>query len=192
MININLNVLDRNSVLENELEKVLQNQSVQDELRKTLNDTNMLIKLSLEDGKTIKAQNVTKDELIKEVENTKDTKNNSNNNVVQSKNELNVEVKKPTPLVKKILKSAYKIGEEFIDSSARRFLKKKYKLNYSVYNDGKKAIIAATQKDLKNFLKSGTDALLYTAKKIPAETKKVIKNTKNVAIDEVFSWKQEA
>lgn len=191
MININLNILDRNITLENELEKVLRNQNVQDELKKTLNDTNMLIKLSLEDGKTIKAQNVTKDELIKEAID-KNARNQSNSSIVQDKNKLNVEVQKPTPLVKKILKSAYKIGEEFIDSSARKFLKKKYKLNYSVYNDGKKAIVAATQKDLKNFLKSGTDAILYTVKKIPAETKKVIKNTKNVAIDEVFSWKQEA
>ena len=74
---------------------------------------------------------------------------------------------------------------------ARKFLKEKYKLNYSVYNDGKKAVVAAKNRDFKTFFKKGTDAILYVFKKIPAASKKVIKNTKNVAIDEIFSWVDE-
>ncbi|MBQ8299372.1 MAG: hypothetical protein IJX99_05860 [Clostridia bacterium] len=91
----------------------------------------------------------------------------------------------------KLLGSVGRIFEEFFDSAMRKFLKKKFKLNYSVYNDGKKAIIAAREKDAKTFWQKATDSILYAFKKIPAETKKIIKNTKNVAIDEIFSWKKE-
>lgn len=91
----------------------------------------------------------------------------------------------------KIITSVGRVFEEFIDSFAKKFLKEKFKLNYSVYNDGKKAFVAVKNKDSKTFWKKATDSLLYIFKKIPSETKKVIKNTKNVAIDEIFSWKKE-
>lgn len=85
------------------------------------------------------------------------------------------------------LGSAMKKGiETTIDSFAKNFLKKKYKLNYSVYNDGKKALIAIKNRDAPTFLKKISDSALYTIKAIPSETKKVIKNTKNTIIDEFF------
>lgn len=93
----------------------------------------------------------------------------------------------------KILKVAFSVGrvfEEFIDSFAKKKLKEKYNLNYSVYNDGKKAIIAATKKDDKTFWKKATDSVLNAIKKIPTDTRKIIKNTKNAVIDEIFSWRK--
>lgn len=110
-------------------------------------------------------------------------KNLKENNI---SNEKNGEISK----LKKITKSFLKIFEAFFDSIAKGFLKKKYKINNSVYNDGKKAIIAASNKDSKTFLKKATDAILNMIKKIPTDKKKIIKNTKNVAIDEIYSWKE--
>ena len=81
----------------------------------------------------------------------------------------------------------YRVGEEFFDSMARKFLKEKFKWNFSVYNDGKDAVKSIKEKDYKNFIKKGTDSILYTIKKIPNSTKKIIKNTKNKVIDEVFA-----
>ena len=34
------------------------------------------------------------------------------------------------------------------------------------------------------------DAYINMIKKIPTDKKKIIKNTKNVAIDEIYSWKE--
>ena len=59
-----------------------------------------------------------------------------------------------------------------------------------MYNDGKKAVIAIQSKDTKTFFKKASDALLNLIKKIPPDTRKIIKNTKNVAIDEICSWKE--
>lgn len=101
------------------------------------------------------------------------------------------ETEKKENKFKKFLGSVGRVFEEFFDSFARKFLKEKFKLNYSVYNDGKKAVVAAKNKDAQTFWKKATDSILYVFKKIPAETKKLIKNTKNVAIDEIFLWKKE-
>ena len=98
---------------------------------------------------------------------------------------------KSTVSAGKILKSIYKVFESFFDSIAKTFLKKKFKINNSVYNDGKKAIIALHEKDTKTFLKRVTDSALNLLKKIPSDTRKIMKNTKNVAIDEIYSWRME-
>lgn len=138
--------------------------------------------LKLKDSNTICVEQVN---LNNKVETSIKNKDEIKENKIEDKKE-----EKP-PMWKKVLTSSYKVFEEFFDSMARKLLKEKYKLNYSVYNDGKKAFVALKSDDIKTFLKKGTDSILYAIKKIPASTKKIIKNTKNVAIDEVFSWKED-
>lgn len=178
-ININLDSLNNKS-LENELEDALNKEELTDELKDVLEKAELTLKLSLQDANTIHVEPI-KNEL--KIEN-KLTFEKANKVVNESKEETK------TPFWKKFLVSSYKVFEEFFDSMAKKFLKEKYKLNYSVYNDGKKAITALKNNDIKTFLTKGTDSILYTLKKIPANVKKVIKSTKNVAIDEVFSWKE--
>ena len=186
-INIELDSLN-NKQLENELEDALKRDSLSDELKDVLEKAELTLKLSLEDSNTIRIES------IKESNNKENSLINNQKNIGKSENkELKkdfVENKKQNVFYK-ILKSTYRVCEEFFDSMAKKFLKEKYKLNYSVYNDGKKAIYAIKDKDVKTFLKKGSDSVLYIFKNIPVNIKKVIKNTKNVAIDEIFSWKDE-
>ena len=129
------------------------------------------INISLDKGNVIKVEEI-KTELTKQEKVQKDNG-------------------KSTVSAGKILKSIYKVFESFFDSIAKIFLKKKFKINNSVYNDGKKAIIALHEKDTKTFWKRVTDSALNLLKKIPSDTRKIMKNTKNVAIDEIYSWRTE-
>ena len=139
-------------------------------LNEVLEEKNSTINISLDDKNVIKIEE-------KEIQGK-----NIQKNVFKTKGE-------DTSLFLKVIKSSYKIFESFFDSIAKNFLKKKYKINNSVYNDGKKAVVAICSKDTKTFLKKVTDSVLNLFKKIPSDTRKIIKNTKNVAIDEIYSWK---
>ena len=156
---------------QNLLKETLDDRELLDKLNAALENKNTVLKISINDKENIKIEEM-KDEEI---------------SIKQEKNDNRVNNSK----MKKITKSFFKVFEELFDSVAKNFLKKKYKINNSVYNDGKKAVVAVRNKDAKTFWKKATDSILYIFKKIPAETKKVIKNTKNVAIDEIFSWKKE-
>lgn len=193
MNSINLEI----ETLNNNLSKddILDFTDISNKLEEVLKDAEISIKLSMDDNNVIRIDevNLNKDD---EILNKADINNKISNvnekystNISNEKDNI-VEDKKGN-IIPKILKSGAKVVGEIFDSTMKEYLKKKYKWNYSVYNDGKKAIIAATQKDYKNFLKSATDSLLYTMKKIPSNTKKIIKNTKNVAIDEIYSWKDD-
>ena len=177
--------------LENKLEDVFENDDLKSELLDVLEKSELTLKLHLDGKDTIcieqvKNANIEKDK-NKEDESVKTIDEKTDNLPQNTRKEEN----KKENFAAKFFKSTYKVFEEFFDSMARKFLKEKYKLNYSVYNDGKKAVVAAKNRDFKTFLKKGTDAILYVFKKIPAASKKVIKNTKNVAIDEIFSWVDE-
>ena len=157
------------------LEETLNDKELINKLNEILDDKNSVLKISIDDKENLK---------IEELENKeKSVGDITINNVTDTKKE---EVSK----LKKFTKYFFRVFEEFFDSVAKNFLKKKYKINNSVYNDGKKAIIAAHNKDSKTFLKKATDAALNMIKKIPTDKKKIIKNTKNVAIDEIYAWKE--
>ncbi len=81
-----------------------------------------------------------------------------------------------------------RVGSTLFDSLAKKFLKDKYKMNYSVYNNGKKAVVAATKKDAVTFVKKGLDAVVSAIKWIKPTTKMVIRNVKNKVVDEVFGF----
>lgn len=155
---------------QNLLKETLDDRELLDKLNAALENKNTVLKISINDKENIKIEEM-KDEEI---------------SIKQEKNDNRVNNSK----MKKITKSFFKVFEELFDSVAKNFLKKKYKINNSVYNDGKKAVIAAHNKDSKTFLKKSTDAVLNMIKKIPTDKKKIIKNTKNVAIDEIYSWKE--
>lgn len=155
---------------QNLLKETLDDRELLDKLNAALENKNTVLKISINDKENIKIEEM-KDEEI---------------SIKQEKNDNRVNNSK----MKKITKSFFKVFEELFDSVAKNFLKKKYKINNSVYNDGKKAVIAAHNKDSKTFLKKATDAVLNMIKKIPTDKKKIIKNTKNVAIDEIYSWKE--
>ncbi len=89
--------------------------------------------------------------------------------------------------VGKLLASAGRIGETLVDSIAKKYLKDKFKVNYSTYNDGKKALKAVIKKDGETFLKKGFDVIFSGLKKLPATTKMVFRNVKNKVVEEVFS-----
>ena len=160
------------------------------ELNNTLNETSEILRISLKDNNVVNVQKVKENEEIKLGEKLELDNNSGDKNVVviNTNTEKELAENNRRAKVKMVLRSAYRVGEEFLDSVARKYLKKRYKLNFSVYNDGKDAVKSVMIKDYKTFLKKGTDSILYAIKKIPADTKKVIKNTKNKAIDEVFSW----
>lgn len=143
-----------------------------DKLNEVLEDKNSILKISIDDKEKIKVEEIKNEE-------------------VTSKETSSREVKKEeVSKLRKVTKSFLKIFEELFDSIAKNFLKKKYKINNSVYNDGKKAIVAIQNKDTKTFWKKATDVALNMIKKIPTDKKKIIKNTKNVAIDEIYSLKE--
>ena len=169
MLNIRLEIDTLKNESRDLLEDVLNNQELLNNLNEVLEKEKSVLKISLEDENIIKI----------EEKRTTDYKD---------KNEIIIEKSKEVSKVSKFIKSFYKIFESFFDSVAKNFLKKKYKINNSVYNDGKKAIVAISEKDTKTFFKKVTDSLLGLFKKIPGDTKKIIKNTKNVAIDEIYSW----
>lgn len=87
----------------------------------------------------------------------------------------------------KVLAAAGRIGGTLVDSIAKKYLKDKFKVNYSTYNDGKKALTAAIKKDGETFLKKGIDVVFGLFKKVPATTKMVFRNVKNKVVEEVFS-----
>lgn len=150
------------------LSDALNDAKLLEKLNEVLEDKNSIINISMDDKNVIKIEE-------KPV-------------IIEKANAVEKDEKKKS-IVGKVLKSFYKIFETFVDNAAKTFLKKKYKINNSVYNDGKKAAIALCDKDTKTFFKKATDSLLNLFKKIPADTRKIIKNTKNVAIDEMYSWK---
>ncbi len=179
-INIDLDLASNNRKLTNE--KKLENNKINNQLNETLESTSTILKTSLQDNNQMDIKSIKNEKGIKEENKIMQAQSNNADKAVDTKNKSKI---------KMVLKSVYKIGEEFIDSMARKILKEKFKWNFSVYNDGKDAFKSIKEKDYKNFIKKGTDSILYTIKKIPSSTKRVIKNTKNKAIDEVFSWGKE-
>lgn len=176
-IKLEINALNNNT--KNLLEETLNNKDLINKLNEVLEEKNSILKISVDDKNKIKIEEVKNEPIINEPIINKKINEKSIDEV------KNKEVSK----LKKITKSFLKVFEEFFDSVAKNFLKKKYKINNSVYNDGKKAVIAIRNKDSKNFFKKATDAILNMTKKLSTEKKKIIKNTKNVAIDEIYSWK---
>lgn len=160
----------------------MENNKINNQLNETLEDTSTILKISLQDNNQINIKRIKDERDIKEENKIILSQKSNSNEIVDTKNNSKI---------KMVLKSLYRVGEEFIDSMVRKFLKEKFKWNFSVYNDGKDALKSIGKKDYKIFIKKGTDSILYTIKKIPNDTKKVIKNTKNKAIDEVFSWGKE-
>ena len=154
------------------LSEALNDTKLLDKLNEVLEDNRSVLNISIDDKKVIKIEE--KEILLN-----------------QEEKMAHEEKSKKVGVLGKTLKSFYRIFEGFFDSVAKTFLKKKYKINNSVYNDGKKAIVALRGKDTKTFFKKVTDSILNLFKKIPADTRKIIKNTKNVAIDEIYSWKTE-
>lgn len=160
----------------------MENNKINNQLNETLEDTSAILKISLEDNNQINIKCIKDEKKIKEENKIMLSQTSNIDKIADTKNKSKV---------KMVLKSVYRVGEEFFDSMARKLLKEKFKWNFSVYNDGKDALKSIKKRDYKNFIKKGTDSILYTIKKIPSDTKKVIKNTKNKAIDEVFSWGKE-
>lgn len=160
----------------------MENNKINNQLNETLEDTSTILKISLQDNNQINIKRIKDERDIKEENKIILSQKSNSNEIVDIKNNSKI---------KMVLKSLYRVGEEFIDSMVRKFLKEKFKWNFSVYNDGKDALKSIGKKDYKTFIKKETDSILYTIKKIPNDTKKVIKNTKNKAIDEVFSWGKE-
>lgn len=126
-------------------------------------------------------------EVLKEKELTLKVSNDDEKSILIQETQNNNIKKDENTLTRKAKKVAFKTLGAFIDSFAKNFLKKKYKINYSVYNDGKKAVQAIKNKDRKTFYKKASDAVLNLIKKLPASTRKIIKDTKNGAIDEICS-----
>ncbi|MBR3887567.1 MAG: hypothetical protein IKJ32_00510 [Clostridia bacterium] len=87
----------------------------------------------------------------------------------------------------KVLAAVGRIGGTLVDSIAKKYLKDKFKVNYSTYNDGKKALQAAIKKDGQTFFKKGFDVIFSSFKKLPATTKMVFRNVKNKVVEEAFS-----
>ena len=152
-----------------------------DLLEDALNDEKLLAKINevLENEKMV--LNITREpnDIIK----IEEVKLNKTEDVIK-----NEKVKEKDSKTVKFIKSFLKVSESFFDTFAKNFLKKKFKINNSVYNDGKKAVVAIQNKDAKTFWKKATDSILNLFKKIPADAKKIIKNTKNTAIDEIYAW----
>ncbi len=168
-INITLSEAKENKNKEYEINDIFNNNELKEKLASVLKDEDKKINISLRDGNKLIIEEVG---INTKTENLKSTKKG-----VEKKS-----------LIRRVAQSIYNVGETLFDSLAKKILKKKYKINYSVYNNGKDAIKAAKEKDSKKFLKKFLDAILYSIKKIPSETRNVIKNTKNTLIDEAFSY----
>lgn len=181
-IDINLGSLEK-SEFGKGLESILKDEKISEELKDALEKTNMSLNLYLNDEKEISISETKNEKELSKKEAEKNNIQNVNNETVKN------ETKKES-MIKKVSRSFCKVFEEFFDSMMRKFLKEKYKMNYSVYNDSKKAYKALSANDTKTFWKKGSDAVLNAIKKIPANTKKIIKNTKNTAIDEIYSWSE--
>ena len=189
--------LDRN------LEEVFENEKINNELKETLNNAEVTLRLYLKDDNTVGYEKIIEKVDDAKKNEVKDSSKNSNKEKTNDVNEeksnyknitdvaldkLKVDTKKS--MVGKGVRVVLRVGEELLDSTLREFFKKKYKWNYSVYNDAKSAALATRNKDYQTAIKKATDSILYSFNKIPVSTKKIIKNTKNTAIDESFSMSQ--
>ena len=168
------------------------------ELEISLNDAGMAVKDALEKGNVIKITTTPKEVENKVVVTSEvQTKSILDNTTMKdmgldskkgaSKLQTFIEKAEKLGLVGKLLASAGRIGETLVDSIAKKYLKDKFKVNYSTYNDGKKALKAAIKKDGETFLKKGFDVVFSSFKKLPATTKMVLRNVKNKVVDEVIS-----
>ena len=176
MINLEFRSDNKNAVFD--LTNYMDREKLNDELISTLKDADLTIKLSLKnDNSTIGIEKVNnKNEIVSK-------KENSYSDILLNLFKVNTE----KSLIGKAAKVTLRVGEEIFDSTIRELFKKKFKWNYSVYNDAKSAAFAFRNNDTKKALIKGSDSLLGIVNKIPTSTKKIIKNAKNVAIDEVFS-----
>lgn len=192
MIKINIDLNDNiNSLTNEKTSREVEVEKINNELNESLESVSTVLKISLQKDGKINVQKLDEANSLESLTYKKQEDKNVDVSQTVKKEEKSEETKTKESKVKKALKSVYRIGEELIDSVARSFLKKKFKLNYSVYNDGKSAIKSIISKDYKKTIKKGTDSILYMIKKIPANIKKIIKNTKNKAIDEAFAWGKE-
>ena len=178
--------------LEKSLEQALENEKLNEELRETLENANLTLKLYMKEDHTIGIERVEDNGKIVAKSNSKSSTKEKENNAKKYENLTDValdrlKVDTQKSMVGKGARVVLRVGEELLDSSLREFFKKKYKWNYSVYNDAKSAALATKSKDYQTAIKKATDSVLYAIPKIPASTKKIIKNTKNVAIDEGFA-----
>lgn len=194
------------SVVENldeSLSRIPERRVEEKELELALNDADAVVKNALENGKEIetKKELVIKnanDEKIAAIEvgeiktanvleNTKMEELGINPKAGASKLQNFIEKAEKLGFIGKLLASAGRIGGTLVDSIAKKYLKDKFKINYSTYNDGKKALTAAIKKDGETFLKKGFDVVFSGFKKLPSTTKMVFRNVKNKIVEEVFS-----
>ncbi|MBQ9279759.1 MAG: hypothetical protein IJ215_01755 [Clostridia bacterium] len=173
--------------VERNLEEAFDSEKLNNELKETLEKASLTLKLYLKDDNTIGIEQVKDSKKSTTKEKSKEVEKFENLTDV-ALDRLKVDTKKS--MVGKGARVVLRVGEELLDSSLREFFKKKYKWNYSVYNDAKSAALATRNKDYQTAIKKATDSILYSIPKISASTKKIIKNTKNVAIDEGFSVSQ--
>ena len=116
----------------------MENNKINNQLNETLEDTSTILKISLQDNNQINIKRIKDERDIKEENKIILSQKSNSNEIVDTKNNSKI---------KMVLKSLYRVGEEFIDSMVRKFLKEKFKWNFSVYNDGKDALKSIGKKD---------------------------------------------
>lgn len=186
---------DAENIMKDALEKVVPVETKKEIVIKNAKDEKVAA-IELEDIKVAQKKDVKLDEVLIDVkdkasnllENTKMKELGIDPKKGASKLQSFIEKAERLGFLGKILASAGRIGETLVDSIAKKYLKDKFKVNYSTYNDGKKAIKAAIKKDGETFLKKSFDVVFSGFKKLPATTKMVFRNVKNKVVEEVLSW----
>ena len=101
-------------------------------------------------------------------------------NIEKEVEKINVE----SPIWEKISKGSFsKTIKTAIEATLKAFLKKKFNINFSTFNDMKTALNAAMDGNLKEALKKTSDAAVDGIAVLPSTVKTVIKNVKNTVID---------
>lgn len=101
-------------------------------------------------------------------------------NIEKEVEKINVE----SPIWEKISKGSFsKTIKTAIEATLKAFLKKKFNINFSTFNDMKTAWNAAMDGNLKEALKKTSDVAVDGIAVLPSTVKTVIKNVKNTVID---------
>ncbi len=88
----------------------------------------------------------------------------------------------------KFKKAFCNVCKDTFDTVFKIFLKKKFNINNSVYNDSRDGITATIKGDFMKATTKTSDAILGSIKSISGDTKKIIKSAKNAIIKEAFDW----
>ncbi len=101
-------------------------------------------------------------------------------NIEKEVEKINVE----SPIWEKISKGSFsKTIKTAIEATLKAFLKKKFNINFSTFNDMKTAWNAAMDGNLKEALKKTSDVAVDGIVVLPSTVKTVIKTVKNTVID---------